>query len=117
MEEIGAGLFSILFDESCDASIKEQAAITLRYVDFKRRVIELFLSIVHVNDTTSLSLKAIIGALFSKHNLSMSKIRGQGYDRVSNMQGEFNGLRTLIMNMNASAYYVHCFAHRLQLAL
>ena len=33
------------------------------------------------------------------------------------MQGEFNGLKTLIMNMNASVYYVHCFAHRLQLAL
>ena len=33
------------------------------------------------------------------------------------MQGEFNGLKTLIMNMNASAYYVHCFAYRLQLAL
>jgi hypothetical protein len=33
------------------------------------------------------------------------------------MQGQFNGLKTLIMKENESAYYVHCFAHQLQLAL
>ena len=80
-------------------------------MDFKGRVVERFLGIVHVSDTTALSLKAAIEALFSKHNLSLSRIRGQGYDGASNMQGEFNGLKTLIMNMNASAYYVHCVAH------
>ncbi|PKU74715.1 hypothetical protein MA16_Dca004906 [Dendrobium catenatum] len=33
------------------------------------------------------------------------------------MRGEFNGLKTLIMKENPSAYYVHCFAHQLHLAL
>ncbi|KAJ9536196.1 hypothetical protein OSB04_un000635 [Centaurea solstitialis] len=33
------------------------------------------------------------------------------------MQGELVGLKTLILNENASAYYVHCFAHQLQLTL
>jgi hypothetical protein len=33
------------------------------------------------------------------------------------MRGEFNGLKALILNNNPSAYYVHCFAHRLQLTL
>ncbi|GMP54230.1 hypothetical protein CsSME_00019458 [Camellia sinensis var. sinensis] len=33
------------------------------------------------------------------------------------MQGEFNGLKTLILKENPCAYYVHCFAHQLQLAL
>ncbi|KAJ6898026.1 zinc finger MYM-type protein 1-like [Populus alba x Populus x berolinensis] len=40
-----------------------------------------------------------------------------GYDGASNMRGEFNGLKALILNSNPSAYYVHCFAHRLQLTL
>ncbi|KAJ0964830.1 hypothetical protein J5N97_025968 [Dioscorea zingiberensis] len=102
---------------SRDVSVKEQAAIALRYVDSKGHVIEHFLGLVHVSDTTALSLKATIEAVFSKNNLSTSKIRGQGYDGASNMQGEFNGLKTLIMKVNASAYYVHCFAHQLQLAL
>lgn len=44
-------------------------------------------------------------------------MRGQGYDGPSNMRGEMNGLKTLILNDNKSAYYVHCFSHQLQLAL
>ncbi|XP_021802819.1 uncharacterized protein LOC110746897 [Prunus avium] len=33
------------------------------------------------------------------------------------MSGEFNGLKTLIMRENEYTYYVHCFAHQLQLAI
>ena len=33
------------------------------------------------------------------------------------MQGEWNGLQALILNDCPYAYYIHCFAHRLQLAL
>ena len=33
------------------------------------------------------------------------------------MQGEFNGLKTLIMKENECAFYIHCFAYQLQLAL
>ncbi|CAN6686775.1 unnamed protein product [Malus baccata var. baccata] len=32
----------------------------------------------------------------------MSRLRGQGYDGASNMQGEFNGLKALIMNESGS---------------
>ncbi|XP_024989312.1 uncharacterized protein LOC112523872 [Cynara cardunculus var. scolymus] len=45
------------------------------------------------------------------------KVRGQGYDGASNMRGEFNGLKALILNENSSAYYIHCFAHQLQLVV
>ncbi|KAJ6795457.1 zinc finger MYM-type protein 1-like [Iris pallida] len=68
-------------------------------------------------ETSSLSLKSAIDNLFAHHDLSLMKVRGQSYDGASNMKGEFNGLKTLIMNENESAYYVHCFAHQLQLAL
>jgi hypothetical protein len=33
------------------------------------------------------------------------------------MQGELNGLKTLTLNDNLSAYYVHYFSHQLQLTL
>ena len=32
-------------------------------------------------------------------------------------KGEFNGLKTQILRENPYAYYIHCFAHQLQLAL
>ncbi|CAN1244621.1 Zinc finger MYM-type protein 1 [Linum perenne] len=33
------------------------------------------------------------------------------------MKGEINGLKTLILSKTPSAYYIHCFAHQLQLTL
>ncbi|XP_058741882.1 uncharacterized protein LOC131614290 [Vicia villosa] len=52
-----------------------------------------------------------------KQHIEVAIMRGQGYDGASNMQGEFNGLKSLILKENSSAFYVHCFAHQLQLAL
>ncbi|XP_027071787.2 uncharacterized protein [Coffea arabica] len=117
VNDIGHGLFAILCDKSRDASTKEQLAVVIRYVDSHGYVIERFLGILHVRDTTALSLKKAIDDLFSKHGLSISQIRGQDYDGASNMRGEYNGLKTLIMKKNGSAYYIHCFAHQLQLSL
>ncbi|XP_024965783.1 uncharacterized protein LOC112505982 [Cynara cardunculus var. scolymus] len=43
--------------------------------------------------------------------------RARLYDGASNMRGEFNGLKALILNENSSTYYIHCFAHQLQLVV
>ncbi|XP_034920788.1 uncharacterized protein [Populus alba] len=117
IKDLGDSLFSILIDESRDISIKEQMAVVLRYVDNNGHIIEHFLGIQHVRDTTASSLKAAIEALFSKHGLNISRLCGQGYDGANNIRGEFNGLKALILNSNPSAYYVHCFAHKLQSTL
>jgi hypothetical protein len=88
-------------------------SVVLRYVDKKGRIIERFLGLVHVTNTSAISLKLALESLFAKHNLSLSRVRGQGYDGASNMQGEFNGLKTLILKESNSVFYVHCFAHQL----
>ena len=33
------------------------------------------------------------------------------------MHGEFKGLKALVLQDNSSAYYIHCFAHQLQLVV
>lgn len=117
VSNIGEELFSILVDEAHDASVKEQTVVALRFVDREGSVIKHIHGVEHVVNTSSLSLKAAIESLFSRHGLSMSSLRGQGYDGASNMQGKFNGLKILILKENESAFYVHCFAHQLQLTL
>ncbi|WOG95842.1 hypothetical protein DCAR_0415171 [Daucus carota subsp. sativus] len=117
LSELGDDLFSILVDESRDISVKEQMVILLRYVNKNGCIVERFLGVVHVGDTTSLSLKFGVEELLQKHQLSVAKIRGQGYDGASNMQGKFTGLKSLILKDNPCAFYVHYFAHQLQLAL
>ena len=92
-------------------------ALVLCYVNEKEIIIKRFLGIVHVANTTTLSLKYAIECLLCEHNLSLSKLRGQGYDGTNNMQCDINGLKTLILKEDESAFYVHCFVHQLQLNL
>ncbi|XP_028091965.1 uncharacterized protein LOC114292255 [Camellia sinensis] len=61
-------------------------AVVIRYVDKKDQVIERFLGIEYVANTNALSLKQAIENLFSKLGLSIFRLWGQGYDRVSNIQ-------------------------------
>ncbi|XP_029147057.1 uncharacterized protein [Arachis hypogaea] len=86
-KDIGDAKFCIIIDEARDESKKEQMAIVLRFVDVDGFVRERFFDLVH------------------------------GYDGASNMRGEWNGLQALFLNDFRQAYYIHCFAHRLQLAL
>ncbi|CAN0903731.1 hypothetical protein LINGRAHAP2_LOCUS22718 [Linum grandiflorum] len=76
----------------------EQMGVILQYVNGEGCVIERFLGISHVNDTKAVSLKTAIESILTKH-------------------GKINGLKTLILEKSPYAYYVHCFAHRLQLTL
>ena len=85
IKDLDNGFFSILVDESRDISVKEQMSPVLRYVNKKGIIIEQFLEIVHVASTTALSLKCAIECLLCEHNLSLSNLRGQGYDGASNM--------------------------------
>ena len=103
IKDLGNAIFSILVDESRDLSGKEKMTVVLRYVDEKGHVLERFIGIEHVACTTALSLKVAIDGLFSRHGLSMSRLRGQGYDGASKMQGELNGLKTLILKENECA--------------
>ncbi|XP_073021703.1 uncharacterized protein [Primulina eburnea] len=117
IRDVGDSLFSILVDEFRDVSTKEQMSVVIRYVDDSRHVNECFIGIEHLTGITTLSLKVAIDKMFSRYNLSMSKLRGQGFDGANNMQGKFNGLKTFILKENPCAFYIHCFAHYLQLAL
>ncbi|KAL0004205.1 hypothetical protein SO802_011766 [Lithocarpus litseifolius] len=116
-EEIGDAKFCLIVDEARDESMKEQMAIVIRFVDKDGFVRERFFGVVHVPDTTALTLKNEIYSILSHHSLDIQDIRGQGYDGASNMRGEWNGLKALVSNDCPYAYYIHCFAHRLQLAL
>ncbi|XP_061342597.1 uncharacterized protein LOC133288795 [Gastrolobium bilobum] len=116
-EEISNAMFCLIVDEASDVSKKEHMAIVLRFVDKDDFIPERFFSLVHVEDTSAKTLKQGILNTLCHHNLDVQNIRGQGYDGASNMRGEWNGLQALICAECPYDYYVHCLAHRLQLAL
>ncbi|XP_057744934.1 uncharacterized protein LOC130962784 [Arachis stenosperma] len=92
VDDLGDELFAVLVDEAHDISIKEQMSVCLRYVNKEGQVKEHFLDLVHISNTNALSLKLALESLLETYNLSLSRVRGQGYDGLSNMQGEFNAL-------------------------
>jgi hypothetical protein len=80
-------------------------------------IVEQFIALHHVKDTTSEALNNALYCILDHYKLSISRIRGQGYDGASNMRGEFNGLQRKILAENPYAFYVHCYAHHLQLVI
>ncbi|KAJ9556353.1 hypothetical protein OSB04_010967 [Centaurea solstitialis] len=72
--EIGDDVFALLVDESSDISRKEQMAMVLRFVDKYGKVQERFVGVVHVMDTSTLSLKSFVDAFFAQHGLSLTQV-------------------------------------------
>ena len=68
-------------------------------------------------NTKAVTLKDELCSVLSTYGFDIQNLRGQGYDGASNMRGELNGLQSLFLKVCPYAYYVHCYAHRLQLAL
>ncbi|KAL7109055.1 hypothetical protein ACP275_06G151700 [Erythranthe tilingii] len=95
----------------------KKMALVLRFVNKVGVLQERVFEIVSVKDTAALTLKCDLSTILSHHASSVDNLRGQGYDGASNMRGEWNGLEALFLKDCPYAYYVHCFAHRLQLAL
>jgi hypothetical protein len=116
-DEVGDAKFSILVDETCDVSKREQMALVLRFVDKDGVLQERFFDCIHVKNTKALTLKQELSHVLSSHSFDVQNLRGQGYDGASNMKRELNGLQALFLRECPYAYYVHCYAHCLQLAL
>ncbi|XP_050111819.1 uncharacterized protein LOC126590398 [Malus sylvestris] len=101
--------FSVLVDESRDISVKEQMVVVLRYVNTNGQVVERFVGIKHVPNTTAISLKEAIDQFFSINGLSISRLRGQGYDGASNMQARGRSRRRVEKLTNLHHYHVDLF--------
>ncbi|XP_062167014.1 uncharacterized protein LOC133873313 [Alnus glutinosa] len=74
-KEIGDAKFCILVDEARDESKREQMAIILRFVDKDGFIRERFFHIVHVKDTTALTLNKKICDVLSCNDLKIQNIR------------------------------------------
>ncbi len=111
-----AKFFSIIADEVTDVGNKEQLSLSLRYVH-REQVQEVFIDYVEVERITGKELADTILRSLSAWGLSASDLRGQCYDGSSNMSGARSGCMALVKEKAPLAIYVHCAAHRLNLAI
>ena len=111
-----ACFFTLMADETTDASNKEKVVIVLRYVDNNDFSVEDFIGLYCVPSIESDTLVAVLKDTLSRLNLPLSKVRGQCYDGASNMSGIRNGVAAQINKEEPRAVYTNCYGHSLNLA-
>ena len=113
LEEVKeAKYFSVIADEVCDVSNKEQLSILLRCA-LDGCVKEVFMDFVFVDRITGSVIAEAILQCLSQWNLSLANLRGQYYDGSSNMTGARSGCKAKILQEAPMAVYTHCATHQL----
>lgn len=108
--------FSVIADETTDASRIEQLNVCLRYMH-ESNIHEDFIKFVSVSDLTGKGLAKTILQELESFGLDTKYLVGQGYDGASAMSGQFNGVQAEIKRNCPNATYVHCSSHCLNLSL
>lgn len=109
--------YSIIGDETRDASGVEQFGVSVRWIDTDYIVYEDLIALAEVEQTDAATLSKMLKDVILSCNLQLSNCRGQAYDGASNMSGHLNGVATRIQGEVPQAHYVHCLAHSLNLCL
>ncbi|CAH0402528.1 unnamed protein product [Chilo suppressalis] len=113
-----AKYYAVLGDETTDASGTEQLSICIRYLDIKESTIhEEFICFLSATDLTGAALSNQIIQELNQVGLQIENLRGQGYDGGANMSGKYSGVQSQIKQLQPLATYMHCAAHKLNLAI
>ena len=115
-ENIGDRAFSIMVDETTDASVVEQCVIVIRWVDDSLQPYEDFIGFYGIPQIDANTIVAVIRDSLIRMNLKLAMCRGQCYDGAAVMKGHRQGVATQILKDQPKALYTHCYGHALNLA-
>jgi len=107
---------SIQCDETTDVSNQCQMVLILRYVK-ENIACERFWCFVRVYDKTALGLARYIKNEIDPMIEDPQKLIAQTYDGANVMSGSVGGVQTIIREKYPNAYFVHCYAHQLNLIM
>ena len=111
-----AEFIAIQADESTDCSTIQQLVLIIRYIH-DGKIYERFLKFIQPKGYTAEVIAAEIMKELDSLNIDKNKLIGQSYDGAAVMSGSNNGVQKLVRNIYPYAYYVHCYAHQLNLIL
>ncbi|XP_077971366.1 zinc finger MYM-type protein 1-like [Styela clava] len=114
--EANKSFVSVIADESCDISGKEQLSIVLRYVK-GGEVCERFTGLVEMDSVSAESISSNILTHLSGIGVDLQKLVGQGYDGATTMAGHVSGVQKRIRDKYPRAIFVHCASHCLNLVI
>ena len=104
-------------DETSDVSGKEEISVCLRIAYEDLSIEEIFFGLHETSITTRDALFTILKDVLLRMQLDINKCRGQCYDGAPNVSGHVAGLISKVLEQESRALYVHCRAHKLNLAV
>ena len=110
------GFFSVLADEVSCRNV-EHLPICLRFVDSEYNIREEFVAFVKLARVRAVDIADAIMKTLENLGLSLSSLRGQGYDGASTMSGAKTGVQARIRECQPKALYTHCASHSFNLAI
>ena len=101
--ETNESFISVVADESCNISGKEQLSIVLKYT-MDGKVKESFSGFVEISSVSVESISAAILAHLSRIGVDLRKLVEQGYDGASTMAGHVSGVQKRIREKYPEQY-------------
>ena len=107
--------YTVMMDETTDASNCEQVVVCLCWVSEDFEVNEELMGLYSVDSIKAEILFSAIKDILLRFNLALSDIRGQ-CDGTAPMAGYKIGVTTRLLQEQPKALYSHCYGHALNLA-
>ena len=108
--------FSIMADETTDASNTEQLVLCVRWVDASLVAHEDLIGMYELKNIEANTITEAIKDALLLLDLPLTKLRGQCYDMAASMAGSKSGVAKQLQTLQPKAIYVHCYGHALNLA-
>jgi hypothetical protein len=116
IEEIKeATYYWIIVDSTPDISHNDQRSLIIRYVSNNGSIYERFLGFLPIEHHDAEYLENAILKTLSMLSIDISKYRGQTCDNAANMAGQYSALQARIKKHSATAFYLPCASHSLNL--
>ena len=112
-----SGYYSIMADESNDASNIEWLLICIHWVDKEMTVDEEYICLMPVAQTNADTIVICIRDVLLCMNFRIQDAHGQCYDGCSTMSGTRNGVAAQVKKLNEKCLLMHCYYHSLNLAV
>ncbi|CAM4843278.1 unnamed protein product, partial [Rotaria magnacalcarata] len=109
--------FSLICDETCDESTLEQLCVGIRSLNDNYESFEDVLGPYELSRQNAETIVEVIFDILTRCGLNISACRGQNYDGVSSTSGIYGDVSALVLKKQSKAFFVHCNAHCLDLAV
>jgi hypothetical protein len=110
--------YAIICDETIDLSGKEMLALCLRQVDDSLNIHENFFGFYRAKTQNADSIFNLIKSVLEEElKLDLQLMVAQSFDGSATMAGAKSGVAKRFLEKVPHAVFVHCYAHKLNLAL